>query len=396
MRDATSSNTTGRGRTPSNNPAVPGIPKGVCVKFQTGQCTYGSDCRFEHVKAPKGKGKGKKGGSRSQTPRKYRSQSPPGSKPQVCKFFKANRCERGKDCPWQHPATSKAAPAPKADKNTSGDTPKTSPRDKKKKGSRPSSQDSKDSEGSQSLKSPRSSKGSNAAVCLLQAMVCAATLGSVASYPCLPSVSHDFFQGMPCIKKCVQFSDYPSIANYETDGKLWPYTASSRRFAQEFPVDYIPKFDERAVSDATLVGAMHEAMVKDLLKGTKTSCKFQCDSDFGCDSCIPAGLTAEPEKPETSPKKGNAAVAYLPMDSSHIPWIADTGAAQDLLSRTDAETGSIYESSQPLKFSTANGNIFGTEQANAKIKQTDSIVRPYVLDKTPSVLSVGMRPQRRI
>ena len=59
MRDAMSSNTTGRGRTPSNNPAVPGIPKGVCVKFQTGQSTYGSDCRFENVKAPKGKGKGK-------------------------------------------------------------------------------------------------------------------------------------------------------------------------------------------------------------------------------------------------------------------------------------------------------------------------------------------------
>ena len=142
-------------------------------------------------------------------------------------------------------------------------------------------------------------------------------------------------------------------------------------------MDYIPKFDERAVSDATLVGAMHEAMVKDMLNGTKTSCKFQCDSDFGCNSCSPAGLTAEPEKPEISPKKGNAAVAYLPMDSSHIPWIADTGAAQDLLSRTDAETGGIYESSQPLKFSTANGNIFGTEQANVKIKQTDSVVRPY-------------------
>ena len=262
---------------------------------------------------------------------------------------------------------------------------------KKKKSSSPSSQDSKDSKGSQSLKSPRSSKGSNAAVCLLQAMVCAATLDPVASYPCLPSVNYDVLQGMPCIKKCVQFSDYPSFTNYETDGELWPYIASSRRFAHEFPVDYIPKFDERAVSDATLVGAMHEAMVKDLLKGAKTSCKFQCDSDFSCDSCIPAGLTAEPEKPDISPKKENAAVANLPMDSSHIPWIADTGAAQDLLSRTDAQMGCIYESSQPLKFSTANGNIFGTEQAIVKIKQTDSVVRPYALDKTPSVLSVGMR-----
>ena len=172
-------------------------------------------------------------------------------------------------------------------------------------------------------------------------------LGRLVSLPAY-SVSHDVFQGMPCIKKCVQFSDYPSISIYETDGELWPYTASSRRFAHEFPVDFIPKFDERAVSDATLVSAMHEAMVKDLLKGTKTSCKFQCDSDFGCDFCIPAGLTAKPEKPETSPKKGKAAVARIPMDSSHIPWIADTGASQDLLSRTDAEMGCIYESSQPL------------------------------------------------
>ena len=53
--------------------------------------------------------------------------------------------------------------------------------------------------------------------------------------------------------------------------------------------------------------------------------------------------------------------------------------------------GVFIESSEPLKFSIANGNIFGTEQANGKIKQTDSVVRPYVLDKTPSVLSVGMR-----
>ena len=111
-------------------------------------------------------------------------------------------------------------------------------------------------------------------------MVCAAAFDPVASYPCLPSVNYDVFQGMPCIKKRVQFTDYPSISSYETDGELWPYTASSRRFAQEFPVNYVPKFDERAVSDATLVGAMHEAMVTGMLKGTKTSCKFQCDSDF--------------------------------------------------------------------------------------------------------------------
>ena len=71
MRDAMSSNATGRGRTPSKNPALPGVPKGVCIKFQTGQCTFGDSCRYQYVKASQGKGKGKKGSSRPQSPRRY-------------------------------------------------------------------------------------------------------------------------------------------------------------------------------------------------------------------------------------------------------------------------------------------------------------------------------------
>ena len=79
------------------------------------------------------------------------------------------------------------------------------------------------------------------------------------------------------------------------------------------------------------------------------------------------------------------------MDSSHIPWIADTGAAQDLMSSSEVQPEDIYESSSPLKFSTANGCIYGTKQADVMISQTDSVVKPYVLGETPSVLSVGMR-----
>ena len=63
------------------------------------------------------------------------------------------------------------------------------------------------------------------------------------------------------------------------------------------------------------------------------------------------------------------------------------GAAQDLLSRTDAQNGSIYESSRPLQMGSK-------EQADVKIKQTESIFRPYVLDETPAVLSVSMRSLR--
>ena len=64
-----------------------------------------------------------------------------------------------------------------------------------------------------------------------------------------------------------------SITNYEVDGELWPFTASSRRFAKEFPVNYVPKFDERAISDPMLIGAMHGVIVKGMLKNVKASCK---------------------------------------------------------------------------------------------------------------------------
>ena len=122
-----------------------------------------------------------------------------------------------------------------------------------------------------------------------------------------------------------------------------------------------------------LIGVIHEATVQGMLKGIKTSCQYQCDSDFGCHSCILAGLTAMPEEPKDIPPKRKAAVARLPMDSSHIPWVANTGAAQDMLSRADAQHGDVYESPWPLRFSTANENIFGTS------KQMSRSTRPRVL-----------------
>ena len=84
------------------------------------------------------------------------------------------------------------------------------------------------------------------------------------------------------------------------------------------------------------------------MKGTTTQCHYFCDADFGCDHCLPAGLAAGPEVAEDSSSNKRAAVARMPMGSTHIPWIADTGAAQDLLSRDDAQPEP--DSSHPMKF----------------------------------------------
>ena len=72
----------------------------------------------------------------------------------------------------------------------------------------------------------------------------------------------------------------------------------------------------------------------------------------------------------------------MTMDSSHIPWIADTGASQDLLSGTDAE------SSQPLKFSTAKGILSVPSRPGSRSNRPIVLFGHMFLTR---LLSVGMR-----
>ena len=152
MRQATKKSVSGkRDATPApTRPPSAGKPTGICYDFQAGKCTRGKDCRYKHEKSDKGKGGGKKGKSRSKSRGNSRSLSP-GSRNQVCKFWKAGKCQRGNDCAFQHPPKP-AAPSTKDDKR--GKSQKKKKKKNKKKGdrSRSSSRGSNSSRGSQSLK----------------------------------------------------------------------------------------------------------------------------------------------------------------------------------------------------------------------------------------------------
>ena len=151
MRQATKKSVSGkRDAAPApNRPPSAGKPQGICYDFQAGKCTRGKDCRYKHEKSDKGKGGGKKGKSRSKSRGTSRSLSP-GSRNQVCKFWKAGKCQRGNECAFQHPPKP-AAPSTKGDKRGKSQNKK---KKNKKKGdrSRSSSRGSNSSRGSQSLK----------------------------------------------------------------------------------------------------------------------------------------------------------------------------------------------------------------------------------------------------
>jgi len=169
-----------------NRPLSAGKPQGICYDFQAGKCTRGKDCRYKHEKSDKGKGGGKKGKSRSKSRGTSRSLSP-GSRNQVCKFWKAGKCQRGNECAFQHPPKP-AAPSAKDDKRGKSQNKnkkkKKKKRKKKKKNkkkgdrSRSSSRGSNSSRGSQSLKDKggKPSSSGSAAVCLMRALMMVAVI----------------------------------------------------------------------------------------------------------------------------------------------------------------------------------------------------------------------------
>ena len=114
MRDATKRSLGGK------DPAAAVIdpndkkPKGVCYEFQNkGKCSR-RDCPFKHEK-PRESSKGRpKGGGKGRSSSRGRSLTP-GSRSEVCKFWKSGDCHRGKNCAFKHPDRS-STPAPSDDR----------------------------------------------------------------------------------------------------------------------------------------------------------------------------------------------------------------------------------------------------------------------------------------
>ena len=238
MRQATKKSVSGkRDATPApTRPPSAGKPIGICYDFQAGKCTRGKDCRYKHEKSDKGKGGGKKGKSRSKSRGNSRSLSP-GSRNQVCKFWKAGKCQRGNDCAFQHPPKPAAA-STKDDKR--GKSQKKKKNKKKGDRSRSSSRGSNSSKGSQSLKDKggKPSSSGSAAVCLMRALMMVAVANPSTSTHRVPEgiASPQFFNqhfAMPVTpNRTVSFGGNDEIFEVpiEQNCNLHPCQAKHRTF----------------------------------------------------------------------------------------------------------------------------------------------------------------------
>ena len=78
-------------------------------------------------------------------------------------------------------------------------------------------------------------------------------------------------------------------------------------------------------------------------------------------------------------------------------WLCDTGAAQDLISRDKADNHTDFQSpAKHIKVQTANGDYRAETALSMNTPALgEGESRAYIMDHTPSALSVGQRVMNR-
>ena len=365
--------------TPAVGERGPYIPKGYCIAWNKGGCSK-EGCTFKHETPPK----------RSKTPSRGRSASRDKAKKDKgkvhCKFWKAGRCKRGSECTFSHEGSQrprKATPARSASKGSQGSDKskkgkKKNPRGKSKE-KRSSSKDSQASKGSNNSKSSKGSRSSGkgpspAAVCLVASMLASMAEGYA---------SNATRNGLPiCASPVVRFNDHVDTCHIRAVGDMLPYLSAKSIPNKTFPVSYKTFTDSSVLEDSILSARMLSGAVSSEIKGVHSKCQYLCDSDIGCDDCIPKELVAMPAQVCHEVRR---------YQCSNEDWIADTGSAQDLLTRADIPDEFQFFSDKPIGIITANGESSSNLQAKVYNGVLDCKFEPYLLESTPPVLSVGMR-----
>ena len=373
------------------------VPRGFCIDFvKKGSCSK-DNCPYKHEKPEKSRGRtpsGGKGKGRGRSPSGRGSPSP--SRAQVeCKFFKHGRCNKGDACRFLHNKPS--APAPGSGRESSGEKrKKKEKKDKRRKKSRSSSKSSKGSRGSKGSKGSGSSKGSGkgrrgpkssipAAVCLLSALVAGSASQADAHAFRKDMPIHDDMYSSPAFPALasVKFSNTPElyyIPTPEHESNWRPIIHEARDFRKEYPVNYKPKKDDQDLRDAQASAKMLRSTIEGMERGANPACSFKCKTEFGCNECIAANLTV-----------GCPAQYATSAPAIDMEWIADTGSAQDLVSKNEIQGVSDFESCKPVNMMTANGPNYADRQSRIYIPSLGSTTEPYVLSDSPSVLSVGQK-----
>ena len=280
---------------------------------------------------------------------------------------------------FKHPDRS-STPAPSDDRKKR----KKKKKEKREKKKRSTSRGSNGSGGSQKSKGGKGAPSNPAAVCLLRTLVLATAVSSSQSATISCPLENVAMVATPATSsspsssgrgkvKCLAFADKPEVFNRVVHGNslMFPVAARKQSKHVRFPIGHKGNAEvlEMASEDACIAAERLSRAVSNELNGVEARCRYLCDSEMGCKHCFKNQQVTVP--------------------ATEIAWIADTGSANDLVSREMVNQNDVFESSKPVSLLTANGVFQANDQANLNIPLLGITAKPYVLDDSPAVISVG-------
>ena len=334
--------------------------------FNKGGCNKGDKCLYSHSqKVYDAKMKDKKGRSRSRdsSGRKSKgSSSSAGPKKKVCWQWQKGTCTFGSKCKFLH-----------ADQSPSASSERTSNKDKKKKAV-PITIDSffdSDTEDAKDYSSPR--------------------IASAKKSSDLRKITFDL---EPEIHK-IPIKDYPE--------------GMPKRIYRDPNKPYVFRkiedlTDDQSKSDSTLgqTRARAKAIIMSrtgfhrdvdevrIIIGPKFDMLIKLDNDK--EDLIFLEELIEHEAERSLKKSKNLMCISLPVQAKDRRFILDSGSGHDLISARKAERMNLKKRvCDPIMFHTANGSTATQTEAEIDLGTFDEISQAYVLDDTPSVMSLGKR-----
>ena len=334
--------------------------------FNKGGCNKGDKCLYSHSqKVYDAKMKGKKGRSGSRDSSKGKSKgssSSAGPKKRTCWNWQKGTCTFGSKCKFLH-----------ADQSPSASSERTSKKTPKKRAT-PITIDSffdSDNEDAMDYSSPRiaSAKKSSDARRI--------------SFDLEPEV-HEI-----------------AIENYQEGLPKRIYRDPNKHYVF-WKIDDLT--DDQSKSDNTLgsVRARAKAIIMDrcglhrfvdevrIIIGPKFDMLIKLDNDH--EDLVFTEELVEHEVGKSLKKSKNMMCISLPVQAKDRRFILDSGSGHDLISARKAERMNLKQRTcDPIMFHTANGSTATQTEAEIDLGTFDMTSHAYVLDDTPSVMSLGKR-----
>ena len=375
----------GKGKSRSRSPSAPrsaADKKKIPCRFHFGvgtTCNKGRDCEFNH--------------NSQSTPR---ANSPTGARKSVCYAFLQGKCTKGKDCKYEHDkkalavvkSSVKAAAAPSNE--STADTPrnvdpKPSPKAKPK---------AKASAVALVLHSDDESD--NESFCSDVVAVTEAGVGCLSQGRVRSGIKKDLK---------LKFSKRSDVIKYhvKTD-KLWNKPSGRSRVGR--------KVSEKELRDRSRIEQIRYEEVRSMTRGLALerfignpkdgSAKASIDGTWKLEIAVSknpksSNLFIEKiTKDEDEDNEGNSDLGYAYSTveiSKRMKFIMDTGCGYDLISHRKARELDldVHEGNDRMVFLTANGITETREVAKCSVDSFQEEAKPFILEQTPAVLSVGMR-----